>query len=136
MESSIQNKQGIIQTYHNVFGLCNSPATFQSMMDSIFEDLIEGCIVIIYMDDIFLFAKTPLKLENNMKQVLQRLKEKYLFLKPGKCEFCKTKIEWLGIVIEEGRISMDPGKLKGISEWPSLVTVKQTQGFLRYRNFY
>ena len=106
------------------------------MMHSIFEDLIEGCIVIIYMDDIFLFAKTPLELENNTKQVLQRLKENNLFLKPGKCEFCKTKIEWLGMIIEEGKISMDPGKVKGISEWPSPTTVKQTRGFLGFGIFY
>ena len=85
------------------------------------------------MDDIFLFAKTPLELENNTKQVLQRLKENDLFLKLGKCEFCKTKIEWLGMVIEEGRISMDPGKLKGISKWPSPATVKTNLGFPRIR---
>jgi hypothetical protein len=46
------------------FRMCNSPATFQSMMDDIFSDLIEGYILIIYMDDIFLFAKTPEELEN------------------------------------------------------------------------
>ena len=75
------------------FGLCNSPAIFQGMMDSIFEDLIEGHIIIVYMDDIFLFAKTLAELEANTKKVLQRLRENDLFLKPGKCEFCKTKIE-------------------------------------------
>ena len=118
------------------FGMCNSPATFQSMMDSIFEDLIEGCIVIIYMDDIFLFAKNPRDLETNTKKVLQRLQENDLFLKLAKCEFSKTKVEWLGMIIEEGKISMDPGKLKGILEWPSPTTVKQTRGFLGFGNFY
>ena len=108
------------------FGMCNTPATFQSMMDSIFGDLIEGCIVIIYMDDIFLFAKTLEQLEINTKKVLQRLRENDLFLKPKKCEFSKEKVEWLGIIIEEGKISMDTGKLKGISEWPRHSTVKQT----------
>ena len=88
-------------------------------MDSIFGDLIEGCIVIIYMDDIFLFAKTPRELEENMKKVLQWLQENDLFLKPKKCEFNKEKFEWLGMIIEEGKISTDAGKLKGISEWPS-----------------
>ena len=117
------------------FGMCNSPATFQSMMDSIFGDLIEGCIVIIYMDNIFLFAKNPQDLETNTKKILQRLRENNLFLKPAKCEFSKTKVEWLGMIIE-GKISMDPGKLKGISEWPSPTTVKQTRGFLEFGNFY
>ena len=40
------------------------------------------------------------------------------------------------MIIEEGKISMDPGKLKGISEWPSPTTVKQTRGFLGFGNFY
>ena len=57
------------------FSLCNSQATFQGMMDSVFEDLIEGCIIIIYMDDIFIFAKTPAELEANTKKILQQLQE-------------------------------------------------------------
>jgi Reverse transcriptase (RNA-dependent DNA polymerase) len=118
------------------FGMCNSPATFQSMMDSIFKDLIEESIVIIYMDDIFLFAKTPEELENNTKRVLQRLRENDLFLKPKKCEFCKEKVEWLGMIIQEGKISMDQRKLKGISKWPNPNMVKQTRGFLGFGNFY
>jgi hypothetical protein len=80
------------------------------MMDSMFQDLTDECIVIIYMDDIFLFAKDPKTLESNTKKVLQRLRENDLYLKPKKCEFCKTRIEWLGMVIKEGRISMDSGK--------------------------
>ena len=88
------------------------------------------------MDNIFLFVKNPQDLETNTKKVLQRLQENDLFLKPPKCEFSKTKVEWLGMIIEEGRISMDPGKLKGISEWPSPTTVKQTRGFLGFGNFY
>jgi hypothetical protein len=63
-------------------------------------------------------------------------KENDLYLKPKKCEFEKTKIEWLGMIIEEGRISMDSGKLKGIREWPIPTTVKQVQGFLGFGNFY
>ena len=96
------------------FGMCNSPATFQSMMDDIFGDLIDACLVIIYMDDIFLFEKDKETLEENTKKVLQRLLENDLYLKPKKCEFEKTRIEWLGMIIKEGKISMDAGKLKGI----------------------
>ena len=53
------------------FGMCNSLATFQAMMDSIFSDMIEGCIVIVYMDDILIFAKTQEELKRYMKMVLQ-----------------------------------------------------------------
>ena len=125
-KAAFKTNKGLFKPTVMFFGMCNSPATFQSMMDSIFEDLIERCIVIIYMDNIFLFAKNPQDLETNTKKILQRLWENDLFLKLAKCEFSKTNVEWLGMIIEEGKISMDPGKLKGISEWPSPTTVKQT----------
>jgi len=64
------------------------------------------------------------------------MRENDLYLEPTKCEFAKTKVEWLGMIIEEGKISMDPGKLKGISEWPAPTTVKQVREFLGFGNFY
>jgi hypothetical protein len=64
------------------------------------------------------------------------LQENDLYLKPTKCEFEQEKVEWLGMVIEEGKISIDPGKLKGIREWPTPTTVKHIRGFLGFGNFY
>ena len=58
------------------------------------------------MDDIFLFAPDEIKLAENTKRVLARLQENDLFLKPTKCEFNKTRVEYLGMVIGEGKISM------------------------------
>jgi hypothetical protein len=66
------------------FGMCNSLANFQSMMDSIFTDLIDGLIGIVYMDDVFLFAKDLPTLEENTKKVLQQMQEHDLYLKPTK----------------------------------------------------
>ena len=50
------------------------------------------------------------------KRVLQQLQENDLYFKPGKCEFCKTQIEYFGLIIEEGKMMMDSGKLKGIRD--------------------
>jgi Reverse transcriptase (RNA-dependent DNA polymerase) len=107
------------------FGMCNSLATFQAMMDSIFSDMIEGCIVIVYMDDILIFANNQEDLQKHTKMVLQRLQEHDLFLKPKKCEFNKTTMEYLGLIIQEGKLSMDLVKLSGIRDWPTPNTVKQ-----------
>jgi Reverse transcriptase (RNA-dependent DNA polymerase) len=90
------------------FGMCNSPATFQAMMDSIFSDMIKGQKVIVYMDDILIFAENQEKLQEQTKLVLQRLREHNLFLKPKKCEFNKSTMEYLGLIIQEGKLSMDP----------------------------
>ena len=135
-KAAFKTNWGLYEPTVMFFGMCNSPATFQAMMDDIFEDLIEEGIVIIYMDDMFLSAKTKEQLRENTRRVLQRLMENDLYLKPKKWEFCKEKIEWLGMVIEEGKITMDPGKLKRIQDWPAPTTVKQVRGFLGFRNFY
>ena len=105
-------------------------------MDEIFADMTDEGIVIIYMDDVFIFAPEEITLTENTKGVLARMRENNLFLKPAKCEFNKEKVEYLGMVIEEGKISMDPGKLKGIQNWPTPTTVKQVRRFLGFGNFY
>jgi hypothetical protein len=56
MEGSFQMNKGLFKRIVMFFGMCNSPATFQAMMDDIFSDMIDECIIIVYMDDIFLFA--------------------------------------------------------------------------------
>jgi hypothetical protein len=135
-KAAFKTNRGLFEPTVMFFGLCNSLATFQAMMDEIFGDMINDCIIIVYMDDIFLFAPDKITLTSNTKRVLQRLRDNDLFLKPAKCEFYKTKVEYLGMIIEEGKISMDPGKLAGIRDWPTPITVKQTRGFLGFGNFY
>jgi Reverse transcriptase (RNA-dependent DNA polymerase) len=118
------------------FGMCNLLATFQAMMDSIFSDMIEGCMVIIYMDNILIFANNQENLQKHTKMVLQQLREHNLFLKPKKCKFNKTTIEYLGLIIQQEKLLMDLVKLSGIRHWPTPNTVKQVQGFLGFVNFY
>jgi Reverse transcriptase (RNA-dependent DNA polymerase) len=118
------------------FRMCNSPATFQAMMDSIFSNMIKECMVIIYMDDILIFTNNQEDLQKHMRMVLQQLWEHDLFLKPKRCEFNKTTMEYLGLIIQEGKLSMDLIKLSGIRDWPTLNTVKQVQEFLGFANFY
>ena len=98
--------------------------------------MIKGKLVIIYMDNILIFAKTKEELKRITKIVLEKLRENDLFLKAKKCKFEKTKIEYLGMIIEEGQISMDPIKLAGIREWPTPTTVKQVRSFLGFGNFH
>ena len=105
-------------------------------MNDILKDELNDGWVIVYMDDILIYSKTKEGLEEMTKRVLQRLRENDLYLKPAKCEFCKTRIEYLGLIIEEGKMSMDPGKLKGIREWPVPKNVKQVRSWLGFGNFY
>ena len=88
------------------------------------------------MDDILIHAADEEELERRTKEVFRRLQEQDLYLKPKKCEFKKTRVEYLGMIIEEGKIAMDPVKLGGIRDWPIPTTVKQVQLFLGFGNFY
>ena len=135
-KAAFKTSKGLFKPTVMFFGMCNSPATFQLMMDKIFVTMIEGKLVIIYMDDILIFAKTKEEHRWITKLVLEKLGENDLFLKAKKCKFEKTKTEYLGMIIEEGQISMDPIKLAGIREWPTPTTVKQVRSFLGFGNFY
>jgi len=88
------------------------------------------------MDDLLIFANTKKDLENFTRRILQCLRENDLFLKPEKCEFEQTKLSYLGMIIEEGKLSMDPSKLAGIRDWPIPTNVKQVRSFLGFGNFY
>ena len=71
-----------------------------------------------------------------MKEVFSHLRDQDLYLKLKKCEFNKTQVEYLGMIIEEGKIAMDPIKLGGIRDWPIPTTIKQVRSFLEFGNFY
>jgi hypothetical protein len=98
-KAAFKTNQGLFKPTVMFFGMCNSLAIFQAMMDSIFSDMIEGCMVIVYMDDILIFANNQENLQKRIKMVLQRLQKHNLFLKPKKCEFNKTTMEYLRLII-------------------------------------
>jgi len=84
------------------FGLTNSPATFQTMMNKIFQDLISEGVVCVYLDDILIFTETMEEHDRVTRLVLERLQQYKLYLRHDKCEFAKTKIEYLGLIISHG----------------------------------
>ena len=118
------------------FGLTNSTATFQTMMDGIFEELITEGVVVVYLDNILIFTKT---LEEHWKvicKVVALLQLHNLSLKPEKCKFEKTSVEYLRVVISQDSVMMDPAKVARVSEWPIPTTKKEVQSFLGFVNFY
>jgi hypothetical protein len=118
------------------FGLCNAPATFQTFMNHIFKDMIDEGHVVVYLDDILIFSETPSVLDKLTHEVLHQLMTFNLYLKPEKCAFAQTSTEYLGIIITNGQVKMDPAKVAGITGWPTPHTVKHVQAFLGFCNFY
>ena len=118
------------------FRLTNSLATFQTMMNEIFIDMILEGIVVVYLDDILIFTKTLKEHREVTWQVLKKLGKHELFLRPKKCEFEKTKIEYLGLIISEDHVEMNPVKVVGVAESPKPTNKREVQLFLGFANFY
>ena len=135
-KAAFRTNRGLFEPLVMFFGLTNSPATFQTMMNEIFIELIDGNVVIVYMDDILIFTETLEQHREIVKKVLEILQANKLYLKAEKCEFEKERIEYLGLIISQGKIEMDPVKVEGVSKWPEPENVKDVQSFLGFVNFY
>jgi len=135
-KAAFQTNRGLFEPLVMFFGMTNSPATFQTMMNDIFQNLIAEDIVVIYLDDILIFTKTEEEHMQAVRQVLQVLKENKLFLRLEKCKFYKQQIKYLGLVISENEVSIDLVKVTGVREWPTLENKTDVQAFLGFMNFY
>jgi hypothetical protein len=93
-------------------------------------------VVCIYLDDILIFSKDLDEHRKIVQEVLEILQKNKLFLKHEKCEFEQTRIEYLGLIISEDQVEMDPVKVAGVAEWLTPTNKKETQQFLGFINFY
>ena len=135
-KAAFRTNRGLFEPLVMFFGLMNSPSTFQTMMNEIFQDLISEGVVCIYLDDILIFSKTLEEHHRITRLVLERLRQHHLYLKLEKCEFEKTRIEYLGLIISKGKAEMDPIKVEAVSGWPTPTNKKEVQSFLGFTNFY
>ncbi len=135
-KAAFRTNRGLYEPTVMFFGLTNSHTTFQTMMNDIFCDLIGEGKVTIYLNDILIFSKNLNKHCQIVKRVLQRLRENKLFLKAEKCEFEVLETEYLGVIISENSILMEPVKIAGIAEWPTPTKKQELQSFLGFTNFY
>ena len=99
------------------------------MMNGIFHDMIVEGVVCAYLDDILIFTKTLSEPEHwtITQRVLEHLQEYNLCLKPEKCKFEHTQIEYLGVIILEGMVEMDPVKVSRVSERPEPQNKREVQ---------
>ena len=106
------------------------------MMNQIFADMDE--VVVVYINDLMIFTKTENQAEHDkiVLEVLRKLEENDLFMKPEKCTFRTIEVNFLGMIVGHDRIKMDQEKVKAILEWSELKRVKEVRSFLRLANFY
>jgi len=116
------------------FGLTNAPATAQRFMnDTLREYLNIFCVC--YIDDILIYSRVLKERKEQLRKVLQKLKEAGLFVKPEKCGFSVMKTTFLGLIISEEGLEIDAEKVNTVLNWEAPKSVKDIQCFLGFANF-
>ena len=135
-KATFRTNKGLFEPTVMFFGLCNSPSTFQRMMNEILRDLINEGHIVVYLDDILVFTKDLQEHCQSAHQMLTRLQEHHLYLKGTKCFFKEREISYLRLIVGSGIIKMDPKKIKAVKEWAIPKTKRELQAFIRFFNYY
>ncbi|KAJ9534799.1 hypothetical protein QJQ45_017235 [Haematococcus lacustris] len=117
------------------FGLTNAPATFQRVMNNVFRPLINKS-VLVYIDDTLVMSNTAEEHVRHLKEVLELMRQHKLYAKRSKCEFNKTELAFLGHIVGEHGIAVDPAKVKVVREWHVPRNLKDLQAFLGLANYF
>jgi len=118
------------------FGLTNSLATFQAMMNNLFRDMINRGDVATFIDDILVATETEEGHNDIVEEVLRQLEENNLYVKPEKCMWKVREIGFLGVIMGPEGFQMEKEKVKGVTNWPTPQYVKDVQKFLGLANYY
>ena len=118
------------------FGLMNSPVTFQAMMNELLRDLINTGKIAAFIDDVIVGMETEEGYDKLVVEVIRRLEENDLYMKPEKCRWKVREVGFLEVVIGPEEIKMEEEKVKGVFEWLTLKYVKDVQKFLGLANYY
>ena len=113
------------------FGLCNTPTTFQRLMEAVLGDLAFD-VLLIYLNNIVIFSTDFESHCKKLDLVFSRTREHGLKLKPGKCFWLKT---FLGHVISAAGIQVNKEKVKVLEDWPipkNVTEIRQVVGFMGY----
>ena len=118
------------------FGMTNLPATFQAMMNEILRDMINKGKVAAFVNDVLVGTETEEGHNEIVKEVLKRLEENDLYVKPEKYTWKVRKIEFLGVVIGPNGIEIEKEKVDGVLIWPEPKNIKDVRKFLGLTNYY
>jgi len=118
------------------FGLTNSPATFQTMMNELLRDLINTGKVVVFIDDVIIGTEMEEEHNELVAEVIKRMEENDLYVKLEKCKWKVREVGFLGVIIGPEGIKMEKKKVKGVLEWPTPKCVKDMQKFLGLANYY
>ena len=128
--------KGLFKPTMIFFRLTNSPAIFQTMMNEILQDLINTGKVASFIDDVIIGTEGEEGHNELVEEVVRRLAENILYVKPKKYRWKVKEVGFLGVVIGSEGIKMEEEKVRGVLDWPIPKCVKDIQKFLGLANYY
>ena len=135
-KAAFTTPEGLFEPTVMFFGLTNSPATFQAMMNELLRDLINTGKVAAFIDDVIVETETEEGHNKLVAEVIRRLEENDLYVKPEKCKWKVREVGFLEVIIGPDGIKMEEEKVKGVVEWLTSKCVKDIQKFLGLVNYY
>jgi hypothetical protein len=117
------------------FGLTDAPTYFMDRKNKVFMEYLDR-FVVVFIDDILIYSKSESDHEEHLTLVLQKRRDNQLYAKYSKCEFWIDKVPFLGHIISNGGISVDPAKVKEIVAWSIPTTVTDIRSFLGLVGYY
>ncbi|WVZ63546.1 LOW QUALITY PROTEIN: hypothetical protein U9M48_013170 [Paspalum notatum var. saurae] len=117
------------------FGLTNAPAFFMYMMNSVFLNELDK-FVVVFLDDILIYSKDEKEHEEHLRIVLTRLREHKLYAKFSKCAFWVIEVGFLGYILSEKGVAVDPSKVECVLNWKQPKTVTEIRSFLALTGYY
>ena len=134
--TAFRTRFGLFEWKVSPFGFVNSPSNFQRYVNVVLQDYLDE-FVTAYVDDFLVFSYGSLEdHQAKVRRVLQRLQQAELFLDIDKCEFEQLSVKYLGYIVGNGIVKMDPKKVTAIETWATPTSVKDVQTFLGFANFY
>jgi len=134
-KTAFRNRYSLFESLVMPFGLTNGPADFQRFINETLAPFLNH-FTSAYLDDILIYSDTMDEHTRHVHRVLERLTDACLHLKPEKCEFHKTEVKYLGLIIGVDGIKMDPSKVETVKAWPPPENLRDVQVFLGFANFY
>ena len=134
-KTAFVTKSGLYEFVVMPFGLVGAPSTFERCIEKILRHLQwQTCLV--YFDDIIVFSKDFTEHLHRLEQVLQRIQEAGLKLKPSKCHLFQKQVSFLGHVVSDAGIATDPKKVEAVVSWPPPINVSQVRSYLGFCSYY
>jgi hypothetical protein len=128
-------KYGLYEYTIMSFGLTNAPTFFMYLMNSVFMDYLDK-FVVVFIDDILIYSQSEEEHVEHLKMVLQRLQEHQLYAKLSKCEFWIHEVLFLGHIINQDGLAVDPKKVADILNWKAPKDVRGIKSFIGMAGYY